>query len=143
MRLVGILVAGLIAVLIVFLAIIYAASESGEVVTLHTRDADGTMHATRVWLVDHDGAEWVRTGHPEKGWYRRLLADPHVRLERAGTTTDRIAVPEHDPAVTAVVNGAFVAKYGAADWIVALSGDATKRVPVRLDPVAPGPAARD
>jgi hypothetical protein len=24
--------------------------------------------------------------------------------------------------------------YGAADWIVALSGDASRRVPVRLDP---------
>jgi hypothetical protein len=32
------------------------------------------------------------------------------------------------------VNEAFKTKYGAADWFVALSGDASQRIVVRLDP---------
>jgi hypothetical protein len=81
-------------------------------------------------------AQWVRTGHPGKGWFRRALDQPVVELTRGGLTTRRVVVPVADPPVVRAVNGAFTAKYGAADWIVALSGDAAERVPVRLDPVA-------
>jgi hypothetical protein len=107
------------------------------VVTLRTRDAEGGQHATRLWVVDHDGAEWVRTGHPEKGWFRRLQANPAVELERAGATTARRAVAVRDAALSRGVDEAFARKYGAADWIVALSGDAANRIVVRLDPREP------
>jgi hypothetical protein len=103
------------------------------VVTLKTLGSKGTPIATRVWIVDHEGAEWVRAGHPRKGWFLRITADPHVELERAGSTSRRIAVPVHDRATVDAVNGAFARKYGAADWIVALSGNAANRVPLRLD----------
>jgi hypothetical protein len=117
-----------------FYGAVYAASESGEVATLRTFDAAGRAQATRLWIVDHAGAEWVRTGHPEKGWFARLSADPRVELERAGSASARTAVPVHDAESARAVNAAFGRKYGAADWIVALSGDASRRVPVRLDP---------
>jgi hypothetical protein len=128
---------GLVLAGVVFYGAIIGASESGEVVTLRTRGGDGTLQATRLWLVDHAGAEWVRTGHPEKGWFVRLQADPRVELERAGVWTSRTAVVVTDAAVSRGVNDVFRQKYGAADWIVALSGDASDRVPVRLDPSSP------
>jgi catechol 2,3-dioxygenase-like lactoylglutathione lyase family enzyme len=37
------------------------------------------------------------------------------------------------PAIARRLNEAFALKYAAADWIVALSGDASQRVVVRLD----------
>jgi hypothetical protein len=110
------------------------ASESGEVVTLTTLDAEGFPHPTRLWVVDRGGSEWVRTGNPDKGWYQRLQADPEVELERAGETHRCTAVPVRNPDVSRGVNEVFARKYGSADWIVALSGDASRRVVVRLDP---------
>jgi hypothetical protein len=130
--LIGVVVVVVVAVAL-FYGIVIAASESGEVVTLHTREASGATHATRLWVVDHAGAEFVRTGHAEKGWFARVLADPHVEVERAGERSRRTAVPVHDAAVAQAVNAEFARKYGAADWIVGLSGDPSKRIPVRLD----------
>ncbi len=137
MRLLLRLVAAIVVLVVGFFGIVYLASESGEVVTLRSKDASGQQHATRLWVVDQGGAEWVRTGHAEKGWFLRLVADPQVELERAGTRSLRTAVPVRDPAVVRAVNEAFAQKYGAANWIVGLSGDPSKRVPVRLDPARP------
>jgi len=89
---------------------------------------------TRLWLVDSGGAQFVRTGHSEKGWFRDVRDNPEVELERAGSRSDRAAVPISDLGVSKGINEIFAEKYGAADWIVALSGDASHRVVVRLDP---------
>jgi len=137
MRYLGVLVAAMLIAIAGFFGAIILASESGEVVVLQTTDADGHPHETRLWIVDHAGAEWVRTGAPEKSWFVRLQANPAVELERAGMTTARVAVVVRDPAISGALMKAFAEKYGEADWIVALSGDAAKRVPVRLDPARP------
>jgi hypothetical protein len=123
--------------IVAFYGVIILASESGEVVTLRTRDAAGGEHRTRLWVVDYGGAAWVRAGHPQKGWFKRAQARPTVELERAGTVSARKAVAVVDPAIARRVNAAFALKYGAADWIVALSGDASSRVVVRLDKAEP------
>jgi hypothetical protein len=120
-----------------FFGAVMLASESGEVVILHTRDAAGHEHTTRLWVVDDAGAVWVRTGHPGKVWFRRAQANPTVELERAGATSTRKAVPVRDPIIAWRVNEAFALKYGAADWIVALPGGASQRVVVRLDRAQP------
>ena len=133
MRLVPRLAAVVVLGIAAFYGAIMLASESGEVVTLRTRDAMGGEHATRLWVVDHAGAEWVRAGHPGKGWFKRAQASPTVELARAGAVSTRTAVAVLDPAMARSVNAAFALKYGAADWIVALSGDASRRVVVRLD----------
>lgn len=121
-------------VVIAFYATIYAASESGEVVTLSTIDSEGINITTRLWVVEHDNREWVRTGHPEKGWFLRIRFNPNIEFERAGSWSSRVAVPVYDHDTIRAVNDKFSSKYGSADWIVALSGDAAKRVPVRLEP---------
>jgi hypothetical protein len=132
-RLAAIVALGIVA----FFGAMVLASESGEVVILHTRDPAGHEHVTRLWVVDHAGAEWVRAGHPGKGWFKRAQASPTVELERAGATSRRTAIAVLDPDVIRSVNAAFALKYGAADWIVALSGDRSKRVVVRLDETRP------
>ncbi len=128
---------GLVLALVVgiggFYGAVILASESGEVVTLRT-GSGGEARATRLWVVDHDGAVWVRTGHAGKGWYRQIQLEPAVELERDGATSARIAVPVREPDVAQAVNEAFREKYGNADGFVALSGDASQRIVVRLDP---------
>ena len=84
MRTRTLLLLALIAVVVAFYGVVIAASESGEVVVLHTKDEAGNDHATRLWVVDYADAEWVRTGAPEKGWFRRAEATPEVVLERGG-----------------------------------------------------------
>jgi hypothetical protein len=48
-----------------------------------------------------------------------------------------MAVPVSERAVAQGVNRAYKEKYGVADWIVAFSDDASKRVVIRLDRVEP------
>jgi hypothetical protein len=120
-----------------FFGTVILASESGEVITLRTSSGDSEQHSTRLWVVDYAGAEWTRTGHPEKGWFLRILANPVVELERKGQSSPRTAVPVSERAVAQGVNRAYKEKYGIADWIVALSGDASRRVVIRLDQTEP------
>ncbi|NNL66554.1 MAG: hypothetical protein HKP30_09950, partial [Myxococcales bacterium] len=98
---VGALLLGVVA----FFAVVLLASESGEVVTLYTRD-EGAQKTTRLWVVDHAGAEWVRTGHADKGWFRRIGADDAVELERDGLRSPRTAVPVRDAETGRAVNEA-------------------------------------
>ena len=123
------LVVGLVA----FYGSVIAVSEAGEVVTLRT-GSGSDARTTRLWIVDHGGSEWIRTGHSEKGWFRDVRENAAVELERSGEKGRRTAVPVHEPEVSKAVNAEFVKKYGTADWFVALSGDASKRIVVRLDP---------
>ncbi|MEC8143512.1 MAG: hypothetical protein VX065_00515 [Pseudomonadota bacterium] len=48
------------ALIVVYLALMFGASEGGEVVELITQDANGEQFTTRFWNADHDGAMWLR-----------------------------------------------------------------------------------
>jgi hypothetical protein len=106
------------------------ASETGEVVVLTTLDGE-SARTTRLWVVDHDGGQWLRGG-PGSGWYQRLLSQPAVELERGGETRSYLAEPV--PAMAATINAQMAAKYGWRDRAVSLfSGDRSDAVTVRLN----------
>ena len=63
-----------IGVLVLYLVLVFGASESGEVVQLATEDAQGEAVTTRLWVADTDGAMWLRAGDGTSGWYQRLTA---------------------------------------------------------------------
>jgi hypothetical protein len=111
----------------------YLAGERTEIVVLRTQDAGGTIFATKMWVVDHDGVPWVRVANPERWWFRRLLAHPRVELVRGGQVTGRLAHPDPAPATRQTLDRAFAAKYGVVDWWY---GALLRRgaIPVRLDP---------
>jgi Uncharacterized protein conserved in bacteria (DUF2255) len=111
----------------------YVAGEQREVVVLRTFDAAGAAHETKMWVVDHDGAFWVRVANRDRGWYRRAVANPHVELKRAGRKAAMTAHPDESPDARAAVDAAFRAKYGRVD---AWYGFLLRRdpVPVRLVP---------
>ena len=65
-------VAGAVVALVVgTYALMFGASESGEVVVLTTTDDTGTAHSTRIWVVDVDGKQWLRSGSPISRQVRR------------------------------------------------------------------------
>ena len=106
------------------------ASESGEVVVLHTRQ-DGSEETTRLWVVERDGDAWLRSGAGESGWYGRLVADPQIVLERAGQRLSCVAEPT--PAARDEINALMAAKYGWRDQLIGLLvGSRDGAIPVRL-----------
>ncbi len=122
-------VAGLVVLVLVAQIV---ASETGEVVVLTTRTADGPKD-TRLWVVDIDGTQYLRAG-PDSGWYRRLVAEPDVQLTR-GARTERYRA-ETRPPVAAEVNRLMRSKYGWRDVIIELLvGKRDTAVAVALVPV--------
>ncbi len=114
----------------------YIAGEQTEVAVLHTVDDAGARHATKLWVVDHDGAAWVRVARPERRWFQRLQTHPQIEITRDGKTQAVIAVPDRSPEARATIDAAFRARYGLVDWWYGqlLRSNA---IPVRLDPAPP------
>ncbi len=132
MKIVGRVIGGLLAVVIVLLLTQAIASETGEVVVLHTTDATGNDATTRVWIVDYDGAQWLRAGQPTSAWYVRLAAQPAIRLQRGDVVADYVAVPM--PEERAIVNDAMRHKYGWRDALIGmLIGGRDRAIPIRLE----------
>jgi hypothetical protein len=111
----------------------FAMVESGEVVVLETRDAAGP-HRTRVWVVDHDGAAWLRTGNPKNPWLARLRANPEVTVTRGGESRAYLAVPVEDEATREQINSLELEKYALAEKLLRLLLDTSHATPIRLDP---------
>jgi hypothetical protein len=134
-RWIGILIGALVLLAILLGATTMLLSESGEVVVLRTLDAAGEPHETRLWVVEYYGAEWLRAGEAESGWFRRLSANPGVVLVRNGRERSFRAVPVRDPATLDRINALMNEKYGLPDTLIgaALRDDGAS-VPVRLDP---------
>ena len=121
---------------------IFGVSElGGEIVTLGTHTADGDAN-TRIWVVDDVGHAWLRSGTPGNGWLERIDANPDVTIERAGVVTRYRAVPVRtDPKLRDRIHALMAEKYTWADRIISALRDGTQSVPIRLDPVEPGPAS--
>jgi hypothetical protein len=115
------------------------AGEVVETVIVHGYDADGTVHNSKVWVVDIDGTPWVRVGRGGRTWGERLRSNPRAELVRNGITTARIATLDDGPETRARVDAAFAEKYGLVDWWF---GVVIRKnpIPIRLDP-APTPPA--
>lgn len=116
---------------------VMAASESGEVVVLHTTDERGEEHTTRLWVVDMEGAQWLRAGQDRAGWYERLRARPEIALERAGSQQRYLAVPVAEASQR--IDAEMAAKYGLADRVIDLIRRGGGSVAIRLDPVTLAP----
>lgn len=108
----------------------------GEIVplgTLYTRDAAGELHATKLWVVQHRGALWVRAARPGRSWFAHIEANPEVDFERSRVRASFRAVPHRDDATRAAVDHAFREQNGAIDWWygLILRSDA---IPIELVP---------
>ncbi len=124
--------------LVVLLALagaLYALSESREVVILHSSAADGAAErSTHLWIVDDGGSAWLRSGGRERGWFRSVVAEPEVEVERNGETKPYHAVVVDEPAQAARVDALMREKYGWIDALILTLEGRPEGVPVRLDP---------
>jgi len=129
-------VLGVLAAAVLALAIFYAVlAESGEVVVLETRDAGGVAHETRLWVVDHEGAAWLRTGDPTSPWLGRLRVTPEVAVTRNGERREYRAVVVEDPAPRAAINALVLEKYGWRESTLRAFGmGPAATTPIRLEP---------
>lgn len=126
------LLGGLMGAAVLAFGLQLVASETGEVVVLHTRDGDGGA-ATRLWVVDHEGRAWLRSGS-DSGWYRRLVAHPEVGLDRDGLRRRYRAEPE--PRLAPLINRLMAEKYGWREDIVSLfAGSREDAIAIRLVPL--------
>jgi len=64
----------------------------GSTLVLTTLGADGTAHDRVVSKLESDGRLYVGVNHWPRAWYRRLLANPAVRVTLDGATGDYQAV---------------------------------------------------
>jgi len=110
----------------------WAALESREVVILHTRGNDGVAKATRVWIADEGGYSWLEAPTTERIWYRHVLENPRVTVERGGRLLAYTAEPMPGPEGHAKIRSLLRAKYGCADAWVGLLQDTSHSIAVRL-----------
>ena len=124
--------AAVVGLFVAVMALQMIASESGEVVVLTTTDEAGAPQETRLWVVDHDGAAWLRAGSDQQGWYGRLRNQPRIQVERDGATNPYTATPA--PASTPEINRLMAEKYGWADRFIGMMFPRDGAVAIRLDP---------
>ena len=123
---------GTVAVLLLVFGVVQMmASEGGEVVVLTTMDETGSEHATRLWIVEHDGHSWLRAGMPNSDWFLRLQVNPAVRVERSGVETAYIAVSVPDQLEP--INALMLEKYGWSERYISAMMSRDESVPIRLD----------
>ena len=120
----------------------YLLIESGEVIVLHTTDAQGSAFQTRLWVVDHQDRPWVGTTDPSHTtWVARLRAKPTIEFERGGVRECRLAVFVNDATVRADLNDLFDEKYRiplyGSRFLKIIGGirrDVQEQVLIRLEP---------
>ena len=134
MRRVRIVGGTLLAVALVFGAVTLYALEGREVVVLRTLAPDRSTRETRTWVADEGGAVWLEAAVAERPFFRHLLTNPVVDLERRGTVRRYRATAVPNPDGHVHIRALLAQKYGWADWWVGLLTDTSESVAVRLEP---------
>jgi hypothetical protein len=120
------LYAGLVVAFESYLGSSQPAGEGTLVIT--TVDADGTAHDRVVANYETDGQLYVSANHWPRAWYRRVLANPDVRITIDGVTGNYRAI-----LVTGAEHERVEAAHPHSVTFRILTGFPPRRV-VRLDP---------
>ena len=124
-----------IAILLALFALItLAALEGREVVVVHTTDPDGAPRRTRTWIADDNGIAWIEAANPEREFYRSIVANAEIEVERHGVVRRYHAAPLANPEGHQLVRRLLAAKYGVADWWIGLIADTSRSLAIRLEP---------
>ena len=113
------IVGGLLALIVAFGVLQYAASERVEVVVLQTLNEEGEQVTTRLWIVDHDGHPYLR-GDTGSGWFNRVQDSDTLILTRNGvalTYTHQLRNENLD-----TINRLMREKYTWGDQLVTMLG---------------------
>ena len=134
MRLIAKLLGSVFALLLFVVLLQGVASETGEVVVTSVDQAISAPTTTRLWVVDQDGAMWLR-GDAASGCTQRPLAQSTpVALERDGVRFEFVIASE--PERVALVNELMRDKYGWRDQIISMMAPREESVATRLTPTS-------
>ncbi|MDG2051619.1 MAG: hypothetical protein P8M78_15800 [Myxococcota bacterium] len=128
-----------VAVPLLFLALVYGVSEvGGEVVVLHrvrSHDADEQgIDRIRIWIVEDEQGTWVEHGGPQSAWVSALSQNQTIVLERGGETGSYRA--SADPSAHDHYHALRRDRYGWADALISwVSGgsESCEGIPVRVE----------
>ena len=85
----------LVSISILYIAIMFSASElGGEVVTLIKAEPDGRSKEVRIWIVDAKEQSWIEHGDRQSYWINQLTEKSEVSLVREGKEEKYIAVSD-------------------------------------------------
>ena len=119
---------------LVFLAVQTVASERVEVIDLYTTDELGEMQATRLWVMDDEGYQYLRVGADGSGWFDRVLQNGEIKVGRNGTTASYTVVQRADKSER--INDMMQEKYTWGDTFFAtMLGSRDGSIPLELHPV--------
>ena len=130
MKLVFKLVGGLVALLVLLFVVQGVASESGEVVVVQTQSEQGEVEETRLWVVDLDDQQYLRSGSPMAAWYQRMQANPSVHIQRGDLSFSATTVSK--PEMRAQINQLMNEKYGWADDFIGVMFGRDDAIPILL-----------
>jgi hypothetical protein len=91
---------------------------SEETIQVVTRDEDGGVRETTVWLVVVDGVGTIRTGNTH--WYQNLMRDPALKVRMGGLEYAMRIEPVTDAETRRRINAVYRAKYKVQDQTVQL-----------------------
>lgn len=110
------------------------ASERVEVIDLYTTDESGEMQATRLWVMDDEGYQYLRVGADGSGWFDRILANGEIEVGRNGATASYTVVQRPDKSER--INDLMQEKYTWGDTFFAtVLGSRVGSMPLELHPV--------
>ena len=128
--------ASILGLMLAFVIVQTLASERVEVVEVFTMDDGGEEVVTRLWVVDHEGYQYLRVGADGSGWFSRLQKKPDIRVGRDDKVLPYRAVP--NPEKSEIVNRLMRDKYTWGDaFFATLFGGREGSIPIELHQVTP------
>lgn len=111
---------------------------AADEVRIETHAADGTVHRTIIWIVEHDGQLYVRSVNgPDARWFREATADTAIALLVAGRRFEAHVVPATDPASIDACSAGLRAKYTGDSSLPLMLRVHTLPTTLRVVPVVP------
>ena len=134
MKIIKWILATFASIIVLFVIVQTAASERVEVVELHTLDEQGETVTTRIWVMDHDGYQYLRVGGDGSGWFSRIQANETIMLTRGDVTKTYTTKTREDK--SELINELMQAKYTWGDTFFAkLFGGREGSIPIELHEV--------
>ena len=127
-------IAAITLLVVAFGGLTWLALESREVVVIRTRQPDGGVRETRIWIAEAEGAWWLEAASPESGWYQDVLADPQIEIVRSGRAVPLLATPILGQEGHLKIRRLLRQKYGMADVWIAMIQDGSRSVLVSVRP---------
>ena len=121
----------LVGIALLLMVVQTLAAERVEVVELHTMDDAGEIITTRLWVMDHDGYQYLRVGAAGSSWFSRLQSNEQIQVTRSEST--KTYRTKTRPDKSQIINELMQEKYTWGDTFFAtLFGGREGSIPIEL-----------